>query len=79
MKWSQIVGVVIDGVETWHAPNGGGGDYLTLCGLDGFDDHEDVGQQGTVEPRRGQRIDCPQCFQVWEGVAALRLRRNNFQ
>ncbi len=73
---SKIIGVWIDGAATWHVIGVGGGDYVTLCGLDG--DDPEVGQTGTIKARRGQKIDCPQCRQIWEGVMALRLRRGNF-
>ena len=77
----KIIGVIED-PETnrisWHVIGVGPTDHATLCGVDGNDDNEAVGQYGTVGPNRGQKIDCPQCRQIWEGVTALRLRRSQF-
>lgn len=75
----NIIGVMIDGTETWHVVGSASGDYATLCGLDGHDDHKDVGQSGTIEPRRGQKIDCPQCRDIWRHVTTSRLRKSNFR
>lgn len=73
----RIIGVVIDGKPTWHVVSTGAGDYATLCGLDGHDDHI-IRQSGAVEPKRGQKIDCPQCKTIWQEVIGLKLRRGNF-
>lgn len=73
----KIVGVILDGKETWHVVGVGGGDYATLCGMDGNDSV--VGQTGTIEPKRGQKIDCAQCKHIWQDFMGLKLRRSNFE
>lgn len=72
----SIVGVVEENRTTWHIVGVGPTDHVTLCGLDG-DDHIE-GQFGTVEPKRGQKIDCAQCKQIWLGVRVMRLRYSDF-
>lgn len=52
---AETIGVYIDGEETWHVIGVGAGDYSTLCGLDG--DDSVVGQTGTFEAKRGQKIN----------------------
>lgn len=74
---SKAVGVLIDGEETWHAPSVAGPDYDTLCGIDAND--SEVGTFGTIEPKRGQKITCVQCYGIWQGVTAMRLRESNFE
>lgn len=75
---AKVIGVLINEQPTWHVTSVGPGDYATLCGLDGSDDHPDVGQSGTISPKRGQKIDCQQCRDIWSGVIELKLRRSNF-
>lgn len=75
----SIIGVAQDAKGThieWHVVGAGPGDYVTLCGMDG--DDSEVGQYGTVEPKRGVKVDCPQCKSIWQAVIGLRLRRSNF-
>ena len=74
---SKAVGVLIDGEETWHAPSVAGPDYDTLCGIDAND--SEVGTFGTIEPKRGHKITCVQCYGIWQGVTAMRLRESNFE
>lgn len=74
---SKAVGVLVDGVVEWHAPRVAGPDYDTLCGIDAHD--PEVGHQGLVPTKRGQKINCPECKRVWEGVLALRLRKSSFR
>jgi hypothetical protein len=73
----KIIGVVIDGETSWHAANvGTGPDYATLCGID--PDDPAIGHTGTVEPKRGQKITCQECFNAWRGVVDLALRQSDF-
>jgi hypothetical protein len=73
---TRAVGVVIDGEVTWHAP-GVFDDYATLCGIDAHDPA--IGQQGTVEPMRGQKIECGTCKTIWTNTIALKLRGPDFR
>lgn len=60
----------------WHIASVMGSDYVTACGLDGDDPMS--GQYGTVEAKRGQRVTCQQCYQLWSGLRDLRLRSDSF-
>lgn len=72
----KVIGVEVDGALEWHVPSVGGGDYATLCGLDGNDPA--IGQTGTVEAPRGTKINCHECRTVWQGLRALKLRATDF-
>jgi hypothetical protein len=72
----KVVGVLIEGESTWHAPHAGPGDYNTLCGIDA--DDPSIGHQGVIETPPGQKITCAQCKLIWEGVRALRLTSRHF-
>lgn len=74
---SKAVGVLIDGVATWHAPGVSGPDYDTLCGIDANDPA--VGHEGLIPAKRGQKITCGECRRVWERVVALNLRKASFE
>lgn len=67
---SKAVGVMIDGEVSWHAPASGAGDYDTLCGIDAND--PEIGHAGTVEPKRGRKIECASCRGIWEAARPLR-------
>lgn len=41
------------------------GNYATMCGLDGNDDDPSV-DQFTVPTKAGAKIDCPECFAIWQ-------------
>lgn len=74
---NKIIGVLIDGEASWHAANvGGGPDYATLCGID--PDDPGIGHMGTVEPTRGQKITCQECFSAWRCAIKLKLRQSDF-
>lgn len=73
---SKVVGVLIDGEETFHAPPTGVADYDTLCGIDANDDV--IGHGGFIEVPRGQKITCTTCHTIWKETIALRLRESNF-
>lgn len=76
-QMSKVLGVDIDGVVEWHAPNVAGPDYDTLCGVDA--DDPAIGHEGLIPAKRGQKITCMQCKMIWEGVVALKLRKSNFE
>lgn len=73
---TKVIGVESDGSVEWHIPGCGGGDYATLCGMDGNDPC--VGQTGTLPARRGQKITCRYCRQIWLELTALGIRRSDF-
>lgn len=60
----------------WHARGHGVTDHDTLCGIDANDPGS--GHFGCVEAKRGQKVTCRTCKRIWEGVAALKLRANDF-
>lgn len=72
----NIIGVIVDGETEWHARGVGPSDYDTLCGTDAND--PTLGHQGTLQPRRGQKITCWQCHTIWRGVRELNLRQSSF-
>ena len=69
------VAIEIEGDLTVHIP-GASGNYATLCGLDGNDDHEDV-QQRTVELPSGSKINCKDCKAIW--LVAKGYQSNDFE
>lgn len=73
---SKAVGVVIDEQVEWHAPGAGGTDHDTLCGIDANDSA--IGHGGTVQAKRGQKIECAQCRAIWADVTAMKLRKRDF-
>ena len=73
---AKVIGVDIDGHMEWHAPSVLSGGYATLCGLDGHD--ERTGQRGVSPAPRGQKITCPQCKLLWQGVMLLKLDPDDF-
>lgn len=68
----KVVAIEIDGIITIHIPDPGG-NYSTLCGLDGFD--TSVGQQPADIPP-GAKIDCDDCRMIWK--TCLRYNKNDF-
>lgn len=72
----KVVGVEVDGVLTWHAVGVGPTDHDTLCGIDANDPA--IGHTGSVEARRGQKIDCRQCKFIWKNLRELNLRKSDF-
>ena len=73
---SKAIGVIVDGNVEWHAHHHGVGDYNTLCGIDA--DDPNIGHEGTVEAKRGQKITCQTCREIWRGTVALNLRESSF-
>jgi hypothetical protein len=65
-KTSKFVAVNVDGIVQVHM-NGAFslGNYETLCGLDGDDDSPLVRQQ-PAKLKRGAKIDCPYCIDIWK-------------
>lgn len=37
-----------------------------------------IGHQGTVEPKRGQKVQCRTCKTIWANTMALKLRVFDF-
>lgn len=74
---SKVIGLNLGDTVEWHAVNGVAGvDYHTLCGIDA--DDPGIGHFGTVEPKRGQKIECRACYNIWRGVAEMNLREASF-
>ena len=74
MKSSQYVAISICGEIEIHAPAGAGADYATLCGLDGDDP---ILEHVTVKIPHGAKIDCKDCWAIFE--AAKELRKTDFK
>ena len=74
---SNVIGVTIDGETEWHVVSIGATDHNTMCGIDA--DDPNIGHTGTVEPKRGQKINCQTCKTMWLGMRSLRLRAANFE
>lgn len=74
-----------DDQPVWHVRCSMPGNYETLCCLSLDDGAQDqggdfVGAKILDEtPKRGQKCNCRQCFEVWSSVVALRLRRSSFE
>lgn len=65
MSGSTRVAISIDGEVSVHMAGQLGGDYDTLCGLDGRD--EGIGHAVVDVPRNGRaRIDCDPCREIWK-------------
>lgn len=45
--------------------------------MDGHD--ASIGQFGTVEATRGQKVTCAECHTIWRGFRDLTLREANFK
>lgn len=74
---NKVVGVQLDDGVEWHAVNTVAGDYDTMCGVDANDPC--IGHHGTVEAKKGQKITCQDCYNLWKGVTQLRLKESMFQ
>lgn len=72
----SVIGVLIDGEATFHAPGVSVGGYDTLCAIDANDPH--IGHQGLIEARPLQKITCQQCYRIWRDVIAMHLMNNRF-
>ena len=72
---SKYVAIEIDGELTIHAHDTTG-NYATLCGVDGDDDHCAVGQK-TVSLPRGRKINCKQCKGLFDAVK--KYRQSDFE
>lgn len=72
---SKAIGVMEQGEVVWHAP-GVVQDYCTLCGTDS--DDPELGHEGLVQPKRGQKITCEQCKDIWQRTIDLKLRATDF-
>ncbi len=74
---SRAIGVYDHDELEWHMHNPGPTDHVTACGLDGAD--ESLGQRMGPEPKRGQKITCGMCRQVFEGFQSMKMRKTHFQ
>lgn len=73
-----VIGVRHGDGLVWHAPSlGAGPDYDTACSCDA-NDPNGADTHGTVKAPRGQKITCPQCYQLWRSVLALGLKESHF-
>jgi len=61
---SKFVTIVIDGEVSTHMPHTTG-DYATMCGLDGDDEHIHVNQKWINTPPNA-KINCKDCFLIWK-------------
>ncbi len=57
------VAIRLDGVRLIHAESHNSV-YATFCGLDG--DDPAVGQSAADPPKRGEKINCPDCIALWK-------------
>lgn len=71
----KIIGVDIDGMVEYHL-EGIHSDYSTLCGIDAQD--SELGHNGTVEPKRGQKVTCEHCYAAWKRVTSMKARESSF-
>jgi hypothetical protein len=60
----MYIAISESGKITIHLPDVSG-NYATLCGMDGNDNHRQV-QQTTVPVPRGAKVNCRNCFAIWE-------------
>lgn len=70
-----IVGVDIEGNIEFHL-GGVHSDYNTLCGLDACDG--ELGHNGIVVAKAGQKITCAHCYAAWKRVVKMRARETDF-
>ncbi len=73
----KVIGVVINGEITFHAPDASGADYDTLCGIDAND--PTIGHGGRVAAPKGQKINCGTCRTIYDCFISLKLRRSDFE
>jgi hypothetical protein len=70
----MIIGVRCKSSIEYHIR--GNGNFDTLCGLDGDDPL--AGTFGTIAPKRGDKINCPQCKAIWDIIAHSGLTNKDF-
>lgn len=61
------IAIIYDGLREIHATDAQG-IHSTLCGLDGNDPGGSVDQTSGGPVKRGEKIDCRQCRQIFEHV-----------
>jgi len=61
---NQYVAVNVYGELSVHLPDPTG-NWYTLCGLDGADDHASV-QQRVADVPSGAKVNCRQCKAIWD-------------
>lgn len=69
MSNEKFVAVRADGVVAVHATNAGGGDYGTLCGMDGDDD---VVDQTPADLPKRPKVNCGTCIRIIEHAHSYR-------
>lgn len=67
----RYITINADGETRTHAFGDPGGNYATLCGLSSDDDMNHI-----VPTPKGQRINCPSCFGVFQ--LAHGFKRSDF-
>lgn len=70
-----VIGVDIEGNVEFHL-GGVHSDYNTLCGIDACDSQ--LGHNGVVSAKPGQKITCPHCYATWKRVTAMKVRETSF-
>jgi len=60
----DFVTIVVAGESTVHFPDWSG-NYETLCQMDGNDNDSFV-QHRTVKTKKGAKVNCQQCINIWE-------------
>ncbi len=60
----KLVTIRCNGKTETHLPHHNG-NYATLCGMDGDDDHYIV-SQSTISTPKGAKVNCKDCFDVWD-------------
>ncbi len=72
-----LVGVYQDGDLEWHLPADAHGCYVTLCHMDGDDPvNGQVPHRG--RPKKGQKVTCKFCKQIWVFVTTLPVTAKDF-
>ena len=69
MSMSELVSIRCDGVINTHIFCGG--NYLTICGVDG-DDEDKACSQETLR-KTGKTVDCSVCIGLWRKCRTIKL------
>jgi hypothetical protein len=69
----RMVAITVEGLTQVHARGnlGNGGNYASLCGLDGDDPGS---EQAAGELPWNAKIDCPQCQDMWKAWGRFKPR-----
>lgn len=71
---SKFVAILTAGAISVHLPDTTG-NYATLCGLDGADEHAAVDQQQAAVPPKA-KVTCQHCKNIW--AVAKQYRATDF-